>query len=304
MDSASLRETIRTMDAHYRQNGPGEIFGCDLFKQAFYPIRYARIARFIRKRLQPKTGQVLDIGCATGGLLAALQQQAPQKQYLGSDISGVAVSYAQQSLPHAHFFQGGFPDLPLAPEQLEGVICLEVMGHLTDPQRQAAILEISRLLQPDGWLCFSVKINYRGNGLDEERARALLAAHFEIVDHLYYHNTLLQRFHRPTQRLQNRAKALRLRMETLAAQLRGTQPMPATLSPQRQRMNRLFATPLGRPLFGVLLWLTKGWHRGLFWWLCWLPLGRGITWLESLLPLSHEGIVLFAHKKTVAAPPA
>ena len=95
-----------------------------------------------------KTGKarVLDIGCATGALLAALGQRG--WKCTGVEISGPQAEYARQEknldIRSVALEENHFPD-----SSFEVVIASHLIEHLNDPA--AFFREAKRILIPGGW---------------------------------------------------------------------------------------------------------------------------------------------------------
>lgn len=83
------------------------------------------------QRLLPEGGRMLDIGCASGGLLALLR---PRAGYLaGLEPSATAAHAAAQVADHV--VQGALeePELPFEPGSFDLVVLADVLEHLADP---------------------------------------------------------------------------------------------------------------------------------------------------------------------------
>jgi methionine biosynthesis protein MetW len=82
-------------------------------------------------RLLPPGGRVLDIGCASGGLLALLRPTAGH--LAGLELSSRAARAA--TLIGDHIVCGALedPQLPFEPNSFDLVVIADVLEHLTDP---------------------------------------------------------------------------------------------------------------------------------------------------------------------------
>ncbi|MDX6677620.1 MAG: hypothetical protein QOE31_1672 [Solirubrobacteraceae bacterium] len=92
-------------------------------------------------RLLPEGGRVLDLGCASGGLLALLR---PRASYLaGLELSATAAHAASQVADHV--VQGALeqPDLPFERDSFDLVVLADVLVHLADP--------VAALRRAAGW---------------------------------------------------------------------------------------------------------------------------------------------------------
>lgn len=90
---------------------------------------YEEIERIVRFHVPPGSS-VLEIGCGTGDLLAAL---APSRG-IGIDISPKAVEIARAKHPGLSFLAGDAEDLPIS-ESFDYVILSDLIGYLDDVQR-------------------------------------------------------------------------------------------------------------------------------------------------------------------------
>jgi len=86
--------------------------------------------------LVPEGSRVLEIGCGTGDLLAAVKPA----RGLGIDISPEMVKRARQKYPHLEFQVGDAENLPVE-EKFDYVILSDVIGYLEDIQRAFAQLK-------------------------------------------------------------------------------------------------------------------------------------------------------------------
>ena len=83
------------------------------------------------QRLLPDGGRMLDVGCASGGLLALLR---PRAAYLaGLEPSATAAHAAAQVADHV--VQGALedPELPFEADSFDLVVLADVLEHLADP---------------------------------------------------------------------------------------------------------------------------------------------------------------------------
>lgn len=83
------------------------------------------------RRLLPDGGRVLDVGCASGGLLALLRPRAGH--LAGLELSATAAHAAAQVADHV--VQGALedPDLPFEAGSYDLVVLADVLEHLPDP---------------------------------------------------------------------------------------------------------------------------------------------------------------------------
>lgn len=98
------------------------------------------------RRLLPESGRVLDIGCASGGLLALLRSRAGH--LAGLELSAAAAHAAAQVADHV--VQGALedPELPFEADSFDLVVLADVLEHLTDPA--AGLARAASWCRPDG----------------------------------------------------------------------------------------------------------------------------------------------------------
>jgi len=97
-------------------------------------------------------GRLLDIGCATGQFLRGMQRY-PDFELVGVEIDHDAAHIAQSqyglNVFNGRLEEAGFPDA-----HFDAVTLWDVLEHLPDPS--ASLMEIHRILKPDGILVLRV----------------------------------------------------------------------------------------------------------------------------------------------------
>lgn len=103
-------------------------------------------------RLLPEKGRVLDLGCASGGLLALLRFRAGFMA--GLELSPTAASAAKQ-IGH-QIVTGALEDpaLPFEADSFDIVVLADVIEHLSDPA--AALRRAAGWCRPGGFVLLSV----------------------------------------------------------------------------------------------------------------------------------------------------
>lgn len=119
-----------------------------------------RLAEDVAGWLQPamKDGVFLDLGCGSGVLLAAAARRGHASIGIGVDVSMTWLVVARRMIL-AH---GGTPVLaaalgeflPLSDAVLDGVVSLDVIEHVSDPE--VFLRELNRVSAPDGRLALSM----------------------------------------------------------------------------------------------------------------------------------------------------
>lgn len=104
------------------------------------------------RRLLPEQGRVLDLGCASGGLLALLRPAAGH--LAGLELSATAARAAAKIADE--IVQGALedPGLPFEPDSFDLVVLADVLEHLADPA--AALRRAVGWARPGGAILVSV----------------------------------------------------------------------------------------------------------------------------------------------------
>lgn len=146
-------------------------------------------------------GPILELGCGSGHLLAALQGQYPARDLYGADLHPVALAHAVTLHPAAHLLQLHLARVPCADDCFSLVVAMDAL----DQQGVAldeALAESWRILRPGGILLMRVSaypwligphdaaFHTARRYLGRELAACLAMAQFGVL-RLTYANTLL-----------------------------------------------------------------------------------------------------------------
>ena len=107
--------------------------------------RGAYYHRQLEKYLQyliPADSSIIEIGCGTGDLLAALNPE----RGVGIDISPGMVKTARGKFPHLQFETGDLEDLQIE-EKFDYVVVVQTIGHVDDIQ--SAFRELRKVCKPE-----------------------------------------------------------------------------------------------------------------------------------------------------------
>ncbi len=165
----------------------------------------------------------LDIGCASGYLLADLHRRAPHVELIGLDLLDSGLRKAHATVPRARLIQADVCALPLADASVDAVLSANVLEDVPDDER--ALAEIRRVLVPGARAVIVVPLgpgNYdyydRFVGHERRYARGELArkarrAGLEVLEDVYLGALLYPAFWLVKQR--NRRRYGQLRGEAL-----------------------------------------------------------------------------------------
>ena len=103
---------------------------------------------FIRARLS--RGRILDVGCGTGMLGAALRQA-------GLDVVGIDESMGMlgecRQRQAILCVRGSSARLPFGSDSMDAAICIATLHHIENPEQvQATVQEMLRVVKPGGWI--------------------------------------------------------------------------------------------------------------------------------------------------------
>lgn len=106
--------------------------------------------------LPPGTGSLLDVGCNVGDLLLQCARHYPAMRLAGIDVNAEAIAKARARLPSADLRVAEGERLPFADAGFDCVTCIEVLEHIPEGLRVAAVREMHRVLRPGGLLMLRV----------------------------------------------------------------------------------------------------------------------------------------------------
>ncbi len=98
----------------------------------------------------PAGGRVLDLACGTGALARCLNEQRPDLELHGLDLSGDMLAIARECCPAVHWREGNALNLPWPDAHFDAVCCQQGLQFV--PERPAVLDEIRRVLKPGGRL--------------------------------------------------------------------------------------------------------------------------------------------------------
>ena len=104
------------------------------------------------ERLARPHQSLLDAGCGTGGFLSWASARGSFDRICGVDVSPEAVSLAREAVPSAEITVAPVDDLPFDARALDLVAMNDVLQHVEEADVTASIVELRRVLRPDGAL--------------------------------------------------------------------------------------------------------------------------------------------------------
>jgi SAM-dependent methyltransferase len=147
---------------------------------AWHLARYAFAAGLIRP-----SDTVLDAACGVGYGAATLARAGAR--VVAVDCAREAVALAKSVGEPAALAVADLHDLPFAADSFDGVICFEVLEHLTSPDR--FLEHVVRVLRPGGWFvvstpnpAFEVENPFHVHELSLGEFEQLLRSRFSTVE--------------------------------------------------------------------------------------------------------------------------
>jgi ubiquinone/menaquinone biosynthesis C-methylase UbiE len=131
------------------------------------------------KRLpMSETGQMLDVGCGTGELLARIAGHFPRAVLAGIDPVPEMLAVAKKKLPDRAEFRVGYANaLPWPDDTFDVVVSVNMFHYVTHPV--PAIREMTRVLKPGGKLVIT-------DWCDDYLACRLCNIYLRITNRAYY----------------------------------------------------------------------------------------------------------------------
>jgi SAM-dependent methyltransferase len=99
-------------------------------------------------RNMPSCSRILEVGCSSGLMLAALGAQWPDAQVAGLDALADGLPAARARAPRAEVVHASATDLPVADHSVHAVVTVNVLEHVAEDF--AALYEAARVLRPGG----------------------------------------------------------------------------------------------------------------------------------------------------------
>ena len=121
------------------------------YEEALVPRIFRPWAEQLLQGLEaPAGGRVLDLACGTGALARCLNEQRPDLELHGLDLSGDMLAIARECCPAVHWREGNALALPWPDAHFDAVCCQQGLQFV--PERPAVLDEIHRVLKPGGQL--------------------------------------------------------------------------------------------------------------------------------------------------------
>ncbi len=112
---------------------------------------YKGLRNFVLKKLAGRmdpNARILDAGCGTGGILAAINSRFPEAKTTGGDYSPIAMVHANEKA-RGHVTLGNVEALPFSDASFDIIISLDVIYH-SSVDDEKAIREFMRVAKPGG----------------------------------------------------------------------------------------------------------------------------------------------------------
>lgn len=116
----------------------------------YFAEAHGRAIATLLKREVARSGDILDYGCGTGGLIDHLLRDG--FRVAGLDFSPQSVEKVSDRFLDRDGFLGAALPHDFAERQFDAVVCSEVVEHLYDPELSATLAQIHDLLKPGGLL--------------------------------------------------------------------------------------------------------------------------------------------------------
>ena len=165
--------------------------------------RIALAASFVASHVRAG-GDLLDVGCATGELTAAIAGTARPSSVTAVDFVSELLEVARRRHPYIAFEHAALPELRHPPGSFDAITCSEVLYYLAPIDRAAFLAECLRVLRPGGVMVVTANSS-GGSYLDRgAAARDFAGAGFEVTATRDCYLGIASRAHRVMRGLERR----------------------------------------------------------------------------------------------------
>ena len=156
-------------------------------------------AELLSRVISHEGGRLLELGCAAGNLLAAMEQRG--WQCWGVELSETSLQ-AASSTTHATLHLGTLDNFSHPLEDFDCIAAFDLLAHLTDPV--TTLRQAASLLRPGGWLVLStvnegwplVPVFQRLFSLLPQQTAGLRDEMYEAQHYAYFNKSTLTRLMR------------------------------------------------------------------------------------------------------------
>lgn len=151
-------------------------------------MTYMRFVVDLIRQSSPKS--LCDVGCGDGRLLNMIESFVPDS--VGIDVSKRAISLARAFNPSIEIVHGDVSELS---RTFQWITLIEVLEHIPDAEMAGFVANVSRIMDPGGYLLITVPTvnvplhpkHYRHYNL--EILKATLQSRFQIEQHWWLYKT-------------------------------------------------------------------------------------------------------------------
>ena len=121
-------------------------------QEEFHRLSAVKLGQLREQGLTPDS-HVLDVGCGTGQLTAALHDYLSDSGlYFGTDVGPEAIEFCKEQYPRRnfHFAVNDFTNLPVAPHRFDIACFFSVFTHTYPDETVLLLAETARVLKPNG----------------------------------------------------------------------------------------------------------------------------------------------------------
>lgn len=140
LSQKKLREIWAQVPPDYYDQGIKK----NIFQKLWHTLKLKQVLTLLPKDAK----RVLDVGCSSAILTAAVAKTLPESSVTGLDSYSAAIDFARKKYPHITFVVADAHNLPFGDKIFDLVICTETLEHVSNPQK--SLLEMKRVLGKNG----------------------------------------------------------------------------------------------------------------------------------------------------------
>lgn len=127
---------------------PPDYYDQGIKKNILQKLWHTQKSKQVLTLLPKDAKRVLDVGCSSAIITAAVAKTLPKSSITGLDSYKAAIDFARKKYKNITFVVADAHNLPFRDKTFDLVICTETLEHVSDPKK--SLLEMKRVLSKNG----------------------------------------------------------------------------------------------------------------------------------------------------------